>query len=413
MFMLCFSFSTAVVVNAQPFPQGKLLDPVKFDCDFSGSVIFEIDNSVHPLPFSFLDSDPSMPDPVEGLNLANYQIFNIDPNTGEIEVDGEVVNYMGYGRFVFIGEDANGMTFEFSLYIAECCGDMPPSVSRTFVDQTMSFWEPSGTISGEQILILGNVDVDISINLSDNVFEMGTDASFELIRDASFESFDNVFRPFCNFRWDRIHAPSNDNKIVMDDNSFWNGAIRGVHGENNADIQVLDSKADNNICSVLLENYSNGGPYGDGNGSYFMLSGSLIELQIPLSSTPPHPSSPINTSTLINIIVGAGVEGVGVRVISSSYVEIGQASYDYNTFDFGKAGEYLYLGITDSWVVVENNDFFDVQYSFQALESAIRVGGVNVAQGNYFDGTTLIFKEGSTNIQNCYFDGPIGVNSRK
>ncbi|MCC5918587.1 MAG: T9SS type A sorting domain-containing protein [Cryomorphaceae bacterium] len=369
--------------------------------------------------FIFTCLDPGSNDHYEvfqGLDLVDaYDIgeegvsgVSIDPPSSspsgytEINVDN-IDDYRGFGVVGLYGETSGGEFFNLSVYFIECC-EGPPTPSLIIAEQEpISFWEPSAVISGEQVLVLGNIEIDVSVNFDNNLFEMGTDASFELDRDTDLESFNDIYQPYCEFRWDRIFAPGIDNSITLEGNTFWTGALRGVHGEVNAHIEIIESKADNNIISILLDNYEDGGPYGS--GSYFKIENSTIELKTDLYSFDQHPSSPINMNNYLNFLTNYTTLGFGIRVLNSDYIEIGQASYDYNTFDFDTDNEFAHLGITDSWVVVENNDFFDVSYSIQALESAVRIGGPSVAQGNYFDGTHLLFKEGSTNIQNCYFEG--------
>lgn len=316
-------------------------------------------------------------------------------------------DYRDFGYVDFIGEDNFGREINARVYFIDCCIEVPPSVAGILAEPLpISFWNATGFFSGQNILVLGDVEVDVNMESVGCNYKMSTDASFMLNADIEFEADNTDFNPYCNYFWDRIHAPFENNKISITNNSTWNGTIRGVHGENSAQITLEESQAHNNFISILLENYDDNGPF---NGSYIKVDGCNFEINFHIMQVSEiHPLSPINLPSILLYMPASNPEACAIRLINTEFAEIGNQNYSANSFNYNNITDnFCYICISEnSNVVVENNDFLnDAWHSFLALESAVRLGGPNVNQGNYFYGTQLIFEEGSTNIQNCYFDG--------
>lgn len=380
-------------ISAQFIP-GQMDIGYHFTCEDPPEKLFRVHSNY--LPMDNLDYVGD-----DGVNLTN--IINIDPTSGEIEIEADVTNYRGFGRVIFTGHSsATGQELEFSLYFIDCCEGVP-QIDRILAEPLpMSFWEHTGVISGEQLMVLGNVDVDISVLLESSQFDMGTDAAFDLDGDVIFNSDQSTFLPFCEYRWDGIITTSSSNHVIMENNTFWTGALRGVYGYDNAKVQIIDSRADNNNISVLLEEYTSGGSFPD--NSYFELTGSTIEYVTDISTWTHHPNSPINITALTTI--NGGAMTTGIRVMSSSHVVVGHSSLDPNLFNLEISGDYVSLSISDSRLITENNDFISEfgAFAVNANSSALRIGGVSLSQGNYIENFSMLFVESSATIQNCYFD---------
>jgi hypothetical protein len=340
-------------------------------------------------------------DPTPGPN------WDISPSGDLMAFPNFFTDYRDFGYIDFVGQDGSGNDINARVYFVECCEDAPPTVDRIIAETSrISFWESSGNFLSETVLVLGTVDIDISIVINSSTFLFGTDARLDVIVNVDIDAIESEFIPFCNYRWDAITS-FGPNKLIQLDNCIVNGAHRGIFIENNSELYVNQSVFDNNLVSILLENLDQSGQFG--NDSRFYLSGSEINNTINYNTLPVHPQSTIDISGYLSLFGYSSQNGIGIMAVDLVYAEVGNQLYDVNMFFDGGVNEYTCLAASNSFFSVERNEFD--HSTIIIVNSAPRFGGPNTAQRNWLYYTSSKYLGSSAHIQNNIFDNGFASNN--
>jgi hypothetical protein len=342
-------------------------------------------------------------DPTPGPN------WDISPSGDLMAFPNFFTDYRDFGYVDFVGQDGDGNDVNARVYFVECCDNNLPTVDFILAEPSrLSFWNPTGAFSSDNVLVLGNVEIDIQMSSSESQFKMGTDASLNLIGSTELLSDEDHFFPYCKIRWDAIrgNAATNNQRIILE-KSKYEGAIRGLFGQNNVDLQMINSISDNNIIGVLIENFTAGGPHQPTSsiGSYFKLDESMILNTVDVANTPVHPSSPIDLTPYVsNLSISTSLiacsSSVGIMLFNSTYVEVGSVNYNKNEFFVSPnpTDNYIHLASDNSHFTFENNDV-DFYIGIEAHSSSGRIGGTSIGHRNYFNFADIIFYGGNPEIR--------------
>ncbi|WP_417600977.1 T9SS type A sorting domain-containing protein [Owenweeksia hongkongensis] len=312
-----------------------------------------------------------------------------------------ITDYKQYGSFM-LEVVINGEVCYIEGNIVSCCEEFTPDY--IVVDEYMNDYVPSGSVSGADILMFGDVYfLTGSFSFDATTIQLGPDAALipDVGAELSFSTTDLL--PFCNCRWDGIHIDDNSNYLSMDRSSI-TGALRGVNATDEASISLVQTDFVNNFISIRANGFNGVGPY---NGSYLKVDGCEFDITAnpwPLPGTLycyDASLSRVNMNTYWQANCNPDLV-IDVMVRQSDNVHVGHDSYSPNLFKHATSDDKTGVSIDGSQVFIRNSQFSE---SFTDIcshdQSKVIVGGTP-AQATLHVGGNIDITESSLFFNNSY-----------
>lgn len=304
----------------------------------------------------------------------NFITYNFDPNTGILEiVQPDVTASNGIGIVTISGNlSFNGILCPFTLnvFTYKCCTNAS-QVDYFFPQNTTMSTQLAalGTsiISNFNFVIAGDVIVDADYTFNNCTFYLMPDARLIIDNSRYVTAFSCTFQPCGDYRWDEIFV-SNDAYFIVNE-SFFTGAIRGIHVVDNAALDAFDNTFDNNYNSILLDNFTNS-PFIE------IYANTFVCEEIGHNGIEQAPGSTVPFANPQHDYVTA------IALVNSSTVTIGNNTQSANLFTTTNPtnptlnSELSYINIYQSNDIdVVNNHFGAAHAAVWAYQSTFNVGG--------------------------------------
>jgi hypothetical protein len=286
-----------------------------------------------------------------------------------------ISDYRGFGFADFTGRDASGNTVFARVYFVECCfGEVPPSGTKIYAEpEKLSFWNSSGNITGESIMILGNIDVDLNFDIHTCDMLMGTDARLYLETDMSLANTQTEYKSFCRNYWDGIHAHFESNTLSFSSECKVFDGLRAVYLRNDASFECNNTTFDNNPIAVIVINYSA--------SNYFDFTENFVLGSNNYLTHNQHSSSPIdisqyqvvNSPAFNNNPIFPNDFGQGIFISQCENIEIKQDNY----FESNNT-HYFHIACQNTNLEIYENTFI-------GSVEALRTFSANILFGDLLD----------------------------
>ncbi|MCC5916307.1 MAG: hypothetical protein JJU02_03155, partial [Cryomorphaceae bacterium] len=377
-----------------PTPTSKDHVAFAFTCEDPGaSNMYEINFPGEPITdFTFIDKIG-----VSGLSFDD-PLYSA---SGEFEVNvNQIDDYREFGVVAFSGnQDGNEVTI--NVYFVKCCEDIPFSGEIIAEPHPMSFWADvsnPNSIDSKDVLVLGEISVDLSLDINSSQMFMGTDASFILDSDINITVSGSVFQAYCKYFWDGIHAHNSSNSVDLINDSYISDGLRAIYLRNNASFVTNQTIFDNNPNAVILMNYGSSSSIDIIDNEFRNTTGYLTMSH--------HPLSTIDMSSY-QISNSPG----GATAIFSDY---GQALLvsSVNDIDIGpdniftsEAIHYYHITLEGTNAHLFENEFYNNVEAIRAYNSNCLFGGSDPSDENYVEECSMYIELSGTHFQNNEFQG--------